>query len=864
MNKRIIFLAGFFFLGFIVSAFGQIQRAKKLMELYDYTKAINVLKHEVSKNPNNINNEAYLLLGKCYQKKNDVLSAKGWYEKAIEKGNSDPINYYWYAQFLRSLGEYQQAKVMFLKYASLDASDKRGIIYAGYCDSAVAWKNKPVLFDIRNSIALNTKYGDFGTTFFHDGIIFTSDRINKVKERLSYDWTGNQYLKLYYADPTYPNDYYDGFNQPKLEKRPFNLSYHDGPACFAQGDSLVYITRTNMARIKNEKGNKHIKTHLLKLFYSHYNGERWESFKPFFLNSDKYSVGHPTLTPDGKTLYFISDMPGGYGGTDIYMCKWENNKWGNPINLGPKINSFGNEMFPTITNTGELFFSSDGWPGYGGLDIFVTSKVNGEWTTPLNLHHPINSSYDDFSMIVKKDKTSGLFSSNRMEGKGNDDIYGFKLKPNTENLLVQKTLPEIVKIKDSVAKIKANPLFYVSGYVKDKITHKPIPNASVFLLDENKGEVLVLKTDSAGFFSTPVKKDNPYVVKGMQTSYIADCEPFSFDTINKKTELSIPRDLLLDKLDVNKVFKVENIYYDFDKWNIRADAKPELDKLVRIMKENPINIELRSHTDCRGSFAYNDGLSQRRAESAVSYIISEGISTGRLFARGYGKRQLINRCSDGVQCTEAEHQENRRTEFKILSSFEDRNNEIFDFNKYKEKLIYDLRLFPVYFFDNCSTIPLKVEPGQESKNEDTFSPTPVKSETKTTHFITLKLQSNPNEKKAVAVTSKPVNIESNPTTTVAGKSQSLSFDNGYKFSGYKVQIDASITPMEIDKVMKKHNLKEQITEDHLKKWYCYCVGEFQDFKVANDYKNTLISKNKIMKAFVVKYVDGVRAVAVSK
>lgn len=378
-------------------------------------------------------------------------------------------------------------------------------------------------------------------------------------------------------------------------------------------------------------------------------------------------------------------MKGGYGGTDIYFCTREGLKWSNPTNLGPEINTFGNEMFPFIADNGDLYFASDGHPGFGGLDIFMSKFVDGKWTKPENLGLPLNSSYDDFSLAEYKNTGKGLFCSNRPEGKGGDDLYCFNRLPEQP----KKIIPVI-------------PLpVMISGCVKDKTTKDPIPLATLFFLDDETGKILIIKANIHGCFKTAVKIGSHYHLKAMQTDYIADCLPFVINEALAKQDPTIPRDLLLDKLAVNRKFKLDNIYYNFDKWDIREDAEPSLNNLVRIMKENPITVELGSHTDSRGSDEYNKLLSQRRAESAVKHIVSTGIDPSRITAHGYGETQLINKCKNGVPCTDAEHQENRRTEFKVTSSFEDKSNTTFNLEKFYDGQMVESNLLPAGFFFNC-------------------------------------------------------------------------------------------------------------------------------------------------------------------
>jgi outer membrane protein OmpA-like peptidoglycan-associated protein len=574
---------------------------------------------------------------------------------------------------------------MFLKYDSLAPNDHRGRIYAGFCDSAIAWRNKPPSFQVKNAKFLNSMQSDFGAVLYDTGIIFASDRIVPGQKGETYGWTGNNYLRLYCSEPTTGGDLYSGFPPPGPGPEALNEGWHDGPVCFNKNFTEIFINRTILYHDKGKKEQGNFRTHLLKIYTATRSGNNWSKPEPFFLNSDDYSVGHPSLSPDGQTLFFVSDMPGGFGGTDLYFCKMEGGKWGKPVNLGIVINTFGNEMFPYLAENGDLYFASEGLPGFGGLDIFVSRKVNGQWSRPENLGAPLNSSYDDFALIFAHDGLTGLFSSNRPGGEGSDDIYSFKKS------VIPKIQPEPEK-----------PKAFVSGYVKDKTTREPIPAATVFLAEEGTGKALVMKTNEKGFFKTTVNKGKSYTVKAIKEGYIEDCFLFKFDSLNKQNDLSIPRDLLLDKIEVNKAYRLETIYYDFDKWNIRKDAQPSLDKLVTLMRENQITIELGSHTDCRGSVEYNHVLSQKRAESAVRYIANHGIGYNRITAKGYGKSQLLNKCNcaANVHCTEAEHQLNRRTEFKILTWIEDKTATDLA-SGFKDGDVVEIKSLPVDFFDNC-------------------------------------------------------------------------------------------------------------------------------------------------------------------
>lgn len=679
MSKRLLFIILIITAGIGISAFGQISKAKKKMALYNYSEALSILKKSLQ-NSNIDKREATLLIAECYLEQNDVQSALGWFAKVIEYGNPEPLTLFNYAQVLHSCGDYRKAKEYFLKYEQLAPDDKRGKLLANNCDSAIAWKDIPPAYEVKNAVSLNSKQSEFGPVFYENQLCFTSDRMLVNKHNKKYGWTGNGYLHLFYSEPMIPDDFFNDFKEIRLAPDLFNQTYHDGPAYFNHNFSEVFFNRTIIYKDKGKKDQDRFRTHLLKIYSSERKESKWTKPVPFFLNNDIYSIGHPALSRDGRVLYFVSDMKDGYGGTDLYMCRRTDNKWSQPVNLGPMINTFGNEMFPYVSENGDFYFASDGQPGFGGLDIFVTRQLDDNtWFRPQNLKQPVNSSFDDFSLCIARNDKNGIFSSNRPGGLGNDDLYQFR------------KLPEL----------KIVPINYLSGYVKDKITLKPIDNATVFFLDQEKNQALILKTDSNGFYKTQIIPGKSYSVKAMQTGYIADCYLFIPDTISKVSERTAPRDLLLDILQKDKTFVLENIYYDLDKWNIRPDAQPALDKLVSNMKENPVNIELGSHTDSRASDAYNLILSQKRAESAVNYIVLQGIDSDRITARGYGETKPVNKCKNNIPCTEVEHQQNRRTEFKVTSEVHDLKEETFNLSRYKKGETMDARLLPDRFFDSC-------------------------------------------------------------------------------------------------------------------------------------------------------------------
>jgi len=661
-----------------------LNKAKKEMDKFDYSKAIEILKEVAAKEKTH--DAALPLLAECYRMQHDMVNARVIYAKVVTLPDADPMSFFYYAQTLQSTGNYTKAREVFQQYSVMNPSDARAKRFIAECDSVLGpWKGKTSKYEIKQVKGINTAQSDFGPTFYEGDLVFASDFNPNPGSGKEYGWTGHGYLNIMKSSPETKDDFWGNMRNVTSFDSRFNLSYHDGPAAFSADGNSIYFTRSFYGKAKREGIYK---TNLLKIYYATKADGVWGEIKPFFMNSEDYSVGHPTLSADGQTLYFVSDMPGGQGGTDIWMCEQKGGSWGTPVNLGTTVNTAGNEMFPTMCDDGELYFASDGLPGYGALDIFSTREEKGSWTTPVNLQPPINGSFDDFAIAFAAGDKNGFFSSNRLLGMGSDDIYAFRIAEPSDSLPA-----------------------YISGLVRDKTTMQPMSGAVVFLYNTSTGVVKVLKTDSKGIYKTDIRKPADYLIKAMMTNYIASCTPFSLKVIVPGKTYLVPQDQTLDKLVINKTFRIENIYYNFDKFNIREDAKVELDKLVNIMKENDITVELGSHTDSRGSFAYNDKLSQKRAESVVKYIVSADIDKNRITAKGYGERQLTNRCADGVYCTPEEHQANRRTEFKVTSYTQKDPNAEYDLSNFSVGDEIPVYMFDKNFFSGClsDSLPTKIK-----------------------------------------------------------------------------------------------------------------------------------------------------------
>lgn len=646
-----------------------VKRADKRVTYYQYAVAVPILEKIIEKDGDG-KEEAMIMLADCYRSMNNEHKATELYAQIVKYDSIEPVNHYYYGQALRTLGRYTEAKEQFLLYAELVPGDPRGALFASYSDEIESWLQKADKYEVQHVESINSENSEFSPIIFNDGVVFSSDRNLKKYLNPTYDWTGEPYLSFFYAKadssaPVYDPAYFEaeGFSN-KL-----NDLYHDGTAVLNSDGTVIYFTRTEKEKVAKDDDN--LVTNKLKLYKSEFADEKWSKAKPLELNNDAYSTGHPALSPNDSLLYFVSDMPGSIGGTDLYVSEWTENGWGEPKNLGETINTPENEMFPYIHEDGTMYFASSGHLGYGGLDIFKSNQENSEWGKPINMMAPMNSSYDDFGLAFMPGMGVGLFSSNRPGGLGGDDIYAFE---------------DLVKVEGKVL-----------GCIEQGIDCLPLENATLFVLNKTTNEITVLKTNLNGHYELEVSPRTEYAIKASKEGYFSDGVSI------KVSNAYFPvRDLLLEKHKEGKVFTVDNIYYDFDKWFIREDAKPALDNLVRIMQENPITVELSSHTDCRGSDEYNMKLSHKRAQSAVDYMIEHGVDPERITAKGYGESMPVNDCVDGVKCTDAEYQANRRTEFKIISVTPEPPPQEIDESKYLNGEVYDKDLFSNDFFEGCN------------------------------------------------------------------------------------------------------------------------------------------------------------------
>ncbi|MFN6081195.1 MAG: OmpA family protein [Bacteroidota bacterium] len=588
-------------------------------------------------------NESCFKTAECYRLSNDMKNAENWFRKTVKADPKNTEALWRLAQSLKANQKFTEAIVEFNNYKKQMPSDARADDEVKGCEQALKWKNEKTRYVIENVKAINSKWSDFAPMWYKkDQLFFTSDRENGVGKAM-YGWTGNGYTDLYNIKFKIDKKNADNikYEIPILaDKENLNGKLNDGTIAFDSKFTVAYLTKCNYDN--NGKGKN------CRIYTSTGQGSEWSIPEPLSFSTDSFTCGHPYLSKDGQTLYFTSDMPGGEGGKDIWMVTYskKGKSWGDPINLGPTINTEGDEMFPYMHEDGTLYFSSNGHVGLGGVDIFFSKGEATDWSTPINMKSPINSGGDDFSLILDKTKESGYFSSNREGGKGQDDIYRFRMTPL---------------------------VFTLSGVARDLKTRELLASTILTITNSTDTGKLIIKTDARGFYKITLKPKTDYELFGAHEDYY-DSKIYGQTTRGLEVSTDLVQDLELDPFDYEKAFEVEGVYYDLDKANIRADAAIILDTVVYLLNRYPkIRLELGSHTDCRSDSLYNKDLSQRRADSAVAYIVSRGIDKERLVAAGYGESQLVNDCEcEGKYvkrvCSEEEHQMNRRTTIRLLGN----------------------------------------------------------------------------------------------------------------------------------------------------------------------------------------------------
>jgi len=616
----------------------------------------------------------------CYRLMNNYDQSEQWYARLAGTAGIKPIDILYYAEVLQRNKKLDKAKEQYKRYFSgNNAKDELNTRLAA-CDSAAIWMKREGNYTITNEKKINSGYDDWGASYLgKTSILFTSDRSTSGKktEKAIYNRTGNEWLKVFTFELGSGNTTEMDFD--KTGSINLTKDYHTGPMAVNVAGDTAYITVTTRAGKSkltdvNTPYDHHLYIRRLELMMATKHNGKWGNFTRFpYDNVGQYSVGHAALSKNGRIIYFTSDMPGGVGKTDIWYCeKKTDGKWGKPVNCGKNINTAEDEAFPSVGGDDKLYFASRGLPGMGGYDVFSAVGSKSDWSTPLNLKAPLNSTSDDFSFITT-DGLTGYMSSDRQGGQGSDDIYsitytGIDDKKQKEHKPLDDagtTAPAFAVAVPTGMGAPTVP-FVLQGHILDQGNGKGIDSVTVVIKNAN-GETIDGSTVlSNAKFAFRIQPGQNYTIEASKKGYYTATQPIPAKDI---TAGGTNEDLklMMSPLKIGNTYVIRTIYYSLNRANIRPDAVEELDRLVAILRENPtLKIELSSHTDSRGSDYYNMLLSEARAQSAVAYIKRHGISEDRMTAKGYGETRLLNKCGNGVPCSEEEHQFNRRTEIKVV------------------------------------------------------------------------------------------------------------------------------------------------------------------------------------------------------
>lgn len=619
-----------------------INKADEKYRDYSFSPAIDIYKRVLDKGYTSA--DLLMKLGNSYYFNAEYKEASEIYKRLLNeyKEGIGPEYYFRYAQTLRSLGEYDLSQEAMAEFTQMTSADVRANLYMTERDYLAEIEKNSGRYKI-GKFAFNSRYSDFAPSFYGQGLIFSSDRDTGNLARYRHTWNSKDFLDLYKVNA-------DSVSENKVVKfgEGINTRYHESTSVFTKDGNTLYFTRNNLFDGKTVKDEKGVVR--LKIYKAVKENGIWTHIEELPFNSESYSIAHPTLSPDEKVLYFASDMPGTYGESDIFKVAVNSDgTYGTPVNLGNIINTEARETFPYLSSENVLYFSSDGHPGLGGLDIFATKISNSQYIgSVLNVGKPVNSELDDFTFIINEETGSGYFASNRENGMGEDDIYSF------------------VETK----KLEFDCIKPITGTVRDKISNQVLVGATVKVIDENNEELASVITDSNGNYSIAIDCNQGNFVRATMQGYVPSEEYLNLsDSKPLIVDFYLERDRVTAGYgdDLAKLLQLSTIYFDFDRYNVRPDAEIEIQKVIAAMEKYPsLKLKVTSHTDSQGDDAYNLWLSQKRAESTVAYMISKGIGSDRLAGEGFGETRLVNRCINGVRCSKAEHQLNRRSEFLIL------------------------------------------------------------------------------------------------------------------------------------------------------------------------------------------------------
>ncbi|MBE0646495.1 MAG: OmpA family protein [Bacteroidales bacterium] len=700
-----------------VTLYAQKSQADSKFKLYEYSEAIPLYQQYLAKNPGDY--EASRNLALAYRYTNNISGAIDAYKSMLNLSKAVPEDWYDLVQLMRISGDLSEARVYAIQYQKKNNGEK-----AQNLIKSIDMYDE--LMSGQNDYVIANKTGEhqqsiFAANYCQGGLMVTAENLQGRRN----EWTGRGYTKLFLTD-------YD--IKTLVPFAPELMSdFNDGPAVLSADGETIYYTTINKKSVQEQDVN----TSKLQISTATRQGNKWIPTAVFSYNDKRYNMAHPALSSDGRTLVFSSDKPGGKGGMDVYYCTIQpDGSWSEPVNLG-LVNTSENEIFPSFDASGNLYFASNGLPGLGGLDLFVSKNEGLTFGTPVNMKAPINSSFDDFSVITDNNQDNGYISTNRFGTPETDDLAYFSRRvieqpkqasvnqvkitvtdkytsiplpyvivtlkddksnvvfqgmtdPNgvlivdelpPDNYRIQGTLNDVTTTIATIGKEEFSqeliekavthndPRFTLSGVVTNVHNDQPVSGVTVTCENTVSNRANTRITGEDGTFFFQLEQASDFKVTGEAHGWLSS--EVIYETtkgLDRSKDLYVKLKLSMQQPVADEVIRLDKIYYDYDKCDIKPRAAEELDRLVKLMNDFPdMIIELSSHTDSRGSDDYNQKLSQCRADAAVTYILAKGISKDRIIAVGYGETKLVNGCSNGINCTEAQHQANRRTEFKIVS-----------------------------------------------------------------------------------------------------------------------------------------------------------------------------------------------------
>ncbi len=637
-----------------ISQTARLKRANAFYEAGGYFEAVELYRRDLDKVEKEEMGLYLQRIAECYRLMGDARQAEIWYAKAIMRDAPDPKVFFYYAEMLKMAEKYDEAIEQYQKYKELVPNDPLSEVGIESCELAKKWMESPAGYEIVNLRAINSRQSDFSPTFASDDyttLFFTTSREDATGSK-NHAGTGEKFTDIFISQ----RDRQGNWSKPRPIDESINTPDDEGTPSLTSDFNKLYFTRCRTSK-RNKLG--------CEIYISERREQGWLSPEPVPIAADSMVVAHPSIAEDELTLYFVSNIPGGYGGNDIWKVTRTSpsDSWGEPVNVGPEINTPMNEMFPYIHPDGTLYFASDGHPGMGGLDIFRAAPIEdgGGWEVT-NMRYPINSPSDDFGIIFEKEREAGYFSSRRRDlgSRGGDNIYLFYL-------------PEII--------------FNIIGEVRDDKTGGLLANANVQLVGSD-GLIANATTGDDGAFRFMLNPNTDYVLVASKDGYLNGRGRETTKEVSESTDF----EMTIELTSTARPIELPNIFYDYDRWELRPESMAALDRLVEVLNENPtIVVELGAHTDSRGTLDYNYDLSQKRAQSVVNYLIERGIPAERLRAKGYAQSQpkvvdeqlqqqypflsvgakldekFIDQLSSEEQ-KETVHQINRRTEFRVLST----------------------------------------------------------------------------------------------------------------------------------------------------------------------------------------------------